>query len=70
MLTASHCPRPIAYTSDGPFPGRAARGSVDPRKMACPPLLRAILPVQGHQRAHPPRVAIGFAAVWELEQIR
>src|SRR5215471_1501558 len=34
------------------FLGRAARGPVAPRKMACRPAAGAISAVQGHQRAH------------------
>jgi|GraSoiStandDraft_40_1057318.scaffolds.fasta_scaffold471838_2 hypothetical protein len=44
----------------GSFPGRAARGSVAPRKMACrPPAGKQALAVQGHQLAHK-----GGAAWW------
>jgi hypothetical protein len=34
------------------FPGRAARGPVAPRKMACRPAAGGFHTVQGHQRAH------------------
>ena len=33
----------LLLNQNGNFPGRAARGSVDPRKMACRPLLVLIL---------------------------
>src|SRR5262249_59679819 len=42
----------LASFRGGIFPGRAARGPVAPRKMACRPAAGNATAVQGHQLAH------------------
>jgi hypothetical protein len=51
-LTASTCQGLLAPSHGGHLSGRAARGSVALRKMACRPAVGFIFSVQGHQRAH------------------